>query len=473
LIVASIALVADPAIASVDQPVDGDGREPRSANRRRPLMSRDYDPTLEPDIEFYRVTDEELTGEPGDLIRSERLAQDAYAALDEASATYRVLYQSASGLGDKNAEPTNEAIAVSGLIAFPPGTAPKGGWPVVSWAHGTVGSADHAAPSMDPYVDAVPGRTGLGLLRKINKAPHALLNAFLRAGWAVAMTDYEGLGTYGNHPYLLGVPEGRGILDIVPAVHQLAAQTVRQLIAGRYAIVGHSQGGQAALWGAHLASTGAYPTRGTLIGVAALAPASNLKPGLFAAYNLPSTELLGDLGAFYPLFCNGVFGGDPTIKEELIFQQAAVTKYREDFNTKSRAELSEDPFWMERPPLAAPNPLWSTDRSAGIFRTQVGSDAQTTAWNKYWVQVDAFNPALKITVPIRISQAGGDTRVNPSNTATLLEQLREIDGIAPVTEKFYVMGEVATPDPDTLGEHFGLLVYELEIQAILGWFADL
>jgi pimeloyl-ACP methyl ester carboxylesterase len=102
------------------------------------------------------------------------------------------------------------------------------------------------------------------------------------------MTDYEGLGTYGNHPYLLGVSEGRGILDIVPAVHQLAAQTVDQQIADRYAIVGHSQGGQAALWGAHLAFTGAYPTTSTLISVAALAPASNLKDGLLVIYQSPT-----------------------------------------------------------------------------------------------------------------------------------------------------------------------------------------
>jgi len=213
-------------------------------------MSRDYDPALEPDVEFYRVADEDLTGEPGNLIRSEQLAQDAAAALDDARATYRVLYQSASGLGDEDTKPTNEPIAVSGLIAFPPGEAPAGGWPVVSWAHGTVGSTDKSAPSMDPYLEDVPpADADLGLLRKINKVPHALLNAFLRAGWAVAMTDYEGLGTYGNHPYLLGVSEGRGILDIVPAVHQLAAQTVGQQISDRYAIVGHSQGGQAALWG--------------------------------------------------------------------------------------------------------------------------------------------------------------------------------------------------------------------------------
>jgi hypothetical protein len=77
-------------------------------------MSRDYDPTLEPEVEFYRVTDKDLTGEPGTLIRSEQLAQDDAAALDDARATYHVLYRSTSGLGDEETKPTNEPIAVSG-----------------------------------------------------------------------------------------------------------------------------------------------------------------------------------------------------------------------------------------------------------------------------------------------------------------------------------------------------------------------
>jgi len=69
------------------------------------------------------------------------------------------------------------------------------------------------------------------------------------------MTDYEGLGTYGAHPFLLGESEGRGILDIVPVVGQLAAEdgVDGPAIAAEYVIIGHSQGGQAALFGAHLA----------------------------------------------------------------------------------------------------------------------------------------------------------------------------------------------------------------------------
>ena len=428
----------------------------------------------EPDIEFYIEKEGDVAGRAGDLIRKERLVEGEYAALEGAGATYRVLYQSTSGTKARFGQP----IAVSGLIAFPKRKAPEGGCPVISWAHGTVGSADKCAPSMDSHVGVEPADAGLGLLRKINKAPHKLLNALLQAGWAVAMTDYEGLGTRGNHPYLLGESEGRGILDIVPAVRQLAEQTVRQPIADRYAIVGHSQGGQAALFAAHLASRekDRYPTQGTLLGVAALAPASNLKgnlledPGLQLAYRSPVP--VGDLGGFYALFSNGVFGGDPDIDANEIFQEAALDKYREDFDTKARAELSQDEFWMDRPPL-----LYGESPQDGIFRAPAlqPNTPRAKAWTAYWAQVDAFNPAKQITVPIRVSQARGDERVKPEKTEKLLSQLRDPALNSDpdiITDLFY--GVIAgVPDPPGLGDHFGLLVDDSEIQTLLEWLAHL
>ena len=291
------------------------------------------------------------------------------------------------------------------------------------------------------------------------------------------MTDYEGLGTYGNHPFLLGGSEGRGILDIVPAARQLADQEVKQPVSDKYAIVGHSQGGQAALFGAHLADTypDTYAGTGILAGVAALAPASNLTDGLRLAYG--SWGPVGDLGAFYPLFSNGVFGGDPGIDKSEIFQDWALEKYLADYDTKARAELSEDPAWMDTPPLKpVPN------RAEGIFRDQylLGVPSRNEAWEKYWAQVNGFNPALEITVPIRISQADGDTRVNPANTRKLIGQLRAIGGEGPITPVFYpgdpeeqpgYTGHtvIAIPDPETLGEHFGLLVYDTEIEQLVDW----
>src|SRR6202011_4115952 len=90
-------------------------------------------------------------------------------------------------------------IATSGIIALPTTPPPSGGYPVVSWAHGTVGVASLCAPSRDqPSSSAHP----------MNAYPQTLLNALLRQGYAVTMTDYEGLGTTDRtHPYLLGESE--------------------------------------------------------------------------------------------------------------------------------------------------------------------------------------------------------------------------------------------------------------------------
>lgn len=433
-------------------------------------MANDFVPR-EPEIEFYIETEQDVSGRAGALIRHEPLADGDGAFVEGAGAMYRVLYESTSGTTARLGEP----IAVSGLVAFPQGPAPKGGWPVVSWAHGTVGSADICAPSMDAYVASGLGDEGLGLLRKINKAPHALLGALLRAGWAVAMTDYEGLGTRGNHPYLLGESEGRGVLDIVPAARQLADQTDHPALSKRYAIVGHSQGGQAALFAAHLASRteNPYPTQGKLVGVAALAPASNLKggtlqdpEGLQPAYGLP--EPVGDLGGFYVLFSNGVFGGAPDIPAHEIFQTEAEARYRLDFDTKSRAELSQEEFWTERPPFDGRDPEGS------LFRSQIampGSE-RAKAWAAYWEQVERFTPDKQIGVPIRISQARGDERVKAHKTEKLIAQLRRINGAQSVDEVFYAV-LVGVPDPEALGDHFGLLVDDGEIAAIVAWLGGL
>src|SRR4051794_5193501 len=81
----------------------------------------------------------------GDVIRSRTLTGSA--ALKSAGSNRVVLYSSV-GIDGK-------PVAVSGTISLPKGKAPKGGWPVVTWAHGTTGLADRCAPSRagsDPLV---------------------------------------------------------------------------------------------------------------------------------------------------------------------------------------------------------------------------------------------------------------------------------------------------------------------------------
>ena len=176
--------------------------------------------------------------------------------LESAASTKLVLYSSRTINGKK--------IAVSGSVSVPKGKAPKGGWPVISYGHGTTGIADKCAPSRN--------RAG-GPAESYISYTDDILNSWLDAGYAIARTDYEGLGTPGIHPFLVGKSSGRGILDIVRAAHRLNPR-----ISKRFVITGHSQGGHAALFAADQASTWTPDLK--LRGTVAYAPASQLKEQL-------------------------------------------------------------------------------------------------------------------------------------------------------------------------------------------------
>jgi pimeloyl-ACP methyl ester carboxylesterase len=159
---------------------------------------------------------------------------------------FKVLYHSHSA---KDAD-----IAVSGLVFVPSGPAPVAGWPILAYAHGTDGLGPQCAPS------------------KTNGKDEAALVAarLVPMGFVVAATDYEGLGTPGVHTYVVGLSEGRTVLDSIRAARQLTGD--RQ---GKSVVLGHSQGGGAALFAAELAPT--YAPDAGVVGSVAGAPAVELK----------------------------------------------------------------------------------------------------------------------------------------------------------------------------------------------------
>lgn len=198
---------------------------------------------------------------PADL--GEVTADEALAADGVPGRVHRVRYRSRSTVG--------EDIVVSGLLAVPDGPAPDGGWPVLAWAHGTTGVADRCAPSRHG-AEAIP-----------------LLTEHLERGWAVAATDYEGLGTPGMHPYLVSGSEGRSVLDSARAARHLFGDDV----ADEVAVVGHSQGGHAALAAAELAADWAPEL--DLVGTVPLAPAADLGRFVPRVY---TSRLAFGLGAY-------------------------------------------------------------------------------------------------------------------------------------------------------------------------------
>ncbi len=174
------------------------------------------------------------------------LSRKPLSALPQgAAAGWQISYSSRAENGN--------LVEISGVVFIPEAMsdAPR---PIVAWAHGTVGIADRCAPSASPQLFAdIPG-----------------LKDLLARGYVVVASDFQGLGTPGPHPYLVGISSGNALLDGVRA-----ARSMREAQAGnRFVLWGESQGAHAALWAADRAPT--YAPELKLAGVAAAAPPTDL-----------------------------------------------------------------------------------------------------------------------------------------------------------------------------------------------------
>jgi Secretory lipase len=371
-------------------------------------------------------------GQPGDPVY-QRPLDNPTAVLTEGS-NWLVLYQSQDVHGNP--------IATSGIIALPQTAPPAGGYPVISWAHGTVGVADLCAPSRD-QPDS--------LAHPMNAYPQTLLNTLLRNGYAVAMTDYEGLGTTDRiHPYLLGASEAHAVLDIVRAARQLFGSRLSDQVA----IVGHSQGGQAALFAGSYAPSWAPELN--LTGVAAFAPANHNLPLLQAGAAQAGTN---PGYAFTPLFLCGAIAADPQIDPGRVLSGQAFSTYWPQVQQRCRAGLSLPDSW---------GGLAGTAQFADGYLTTPNQDQQ-----RFNNQVTAMNPAVTIAAPVRVTQAADDERVyaNPApypGTDTLITELTTANP-APgaITYQRYPAGTVP-PDP-VLGIHFATINYDTP--ALITWLA--
>lgn len=190
---------------------------------------------------FYTVRPEDLSGAPGTLIRAAPIEiMSVYRAK-----AYRILYVSRNLRGGK--------IGVSGMAlvsTFPSNGATR---PVVAWAHSTTGVARKCAPSLRSDPLAIPG-----------------VKDMIVQGYTVVATDYPGLGTSGQVPYLIGLGEAQSVLDSVKAIRGLPEAQA----GNKFVLWGHSQGGHAALFAASMAKS--YAGELNLLGVAVAAPATNL-----------------------------------------------------------------------------------------------------------------------------------------------------------------------------------------------------
>ena len=319
-------------------------------------------------LKFYKPP-KKLPKQHGTLIWARNAT--GLVRLADAKYTKLVLYSSRTPQGAKT--------AVSGAVSVPKGKPPKGGWPVITWAHGTTGVADACAPSRNSATS--PAQASISYI-------NPELNDWLRAGYAVVQTDYQGLGTPGKHPYLIGEAEGRSVLDIVSAARGLDPK-----IGKRFLISGHSQGGQSALFAAGEASTWTPKLR--LRGTVAFAPASHileqvpLLPGLTSPNALTALATLILDGAstqssaidVNKLLSDEVLGFYPLLQSQCLEQLAGSSELGgipPSHLVRSGADLSP-----VNPVLAAMNPLVKT--AAPILIAQ--GTADTTVFPVYTDQL--------------------------------------------------------------------------------------
>ena len=302
---------------------------------------------------------------PGTLIRTEPLGAP-WQAITGATAL-RILYVSQL--------PDGTAAASGGMLFIPTAAAPRGGRPIVSWAHPTTGFGDACVPSRAAGQDAIGG----------------WLQQMLDLGWIVVATDYVGMGTPGTPLYLVGASEAR---DVVNAVR--AARQAPNADAGtRWAAWGHSQGGHAALWTGALAAQIAPEL--TLVAVAAAAPAAELTPLIHLQWDKP---------------VGWVIAPEASISWQVVYPGLPLAGVISTAGLRNRERIANDCIKE-----AAIEGLIREEFRQSFFAVDPTTDAA-------WARTVAAEtpPPLPADLPVFVAQGTADPVVLPGTTALLQQR---------------------------------------------------
>ena len=334
-----------------------------------------------PDVEgpagdaFYTPPSPLAQGKPGDVIWTRRFTRP------DGAAAWSMLYRSTAIDGTE--------VIVSGTVIAPSTPAPAGGRPVLSWAHGTTGLGDQCAPSK---------------AYESNKAAEELLvGIVLKQGNVFVATDYQGLGTPGEHPYLMNRSAGMNVLDAARAAEQLTATGATT--ASKVVLFGHSQGGSAVVLADELAPT--YAPDLHVVGAIAGAPPADLTgfgDALSGSSNFGyEVMVLDGLRAAYPKL---PLAAALTSAGAAALDQAAgqcADQTLSAFEGKSSATFI-DPAFLSEPAVSAA----LRDNSGGFMKT---------------------------TVPLFVFHGETDTTVPPANSKSFADRACALGN--PVARKTY------------------------------------
>ena len=248
------------------------------------------------------------------------------------------------------------------------------------WATGTTGTQDSCAPSRNELYGMADGPRVPGI------------ETFLARGYVIVMSDYQGSGTPGPTAYLQGAQQAMASFDIARA-----ARNLPEAMAGTdIGIYGFSQGGQTALWAAHIVDE--YAPEFNLVGAVPLAPASRHLDLSFYDLDIPVNS------GYFIMRMAGLQVGHPELKLSDILTDAGLEQLTaqswgcyEIF--ESAAQLTEA--------YAKPEAL------------EVG-----TAWRAWLEENDEFLP-IDSSIPFLMIQGDVDVDVPVELTRDVLTDLCE------------------------------------------------
>ena len=319
------------------------------------------------------VLSADLSGSgPGSLVRAMTMP-GLHDVLEHRMLAARVVYRSTSGDG----QPT----VVSGSVFIPTGDPPAGGWPVIAYGHGTTGTDKSCAPSSSDsllgYAEAV------GVL--------------VRRGYAVALADYQGIGTPGVHPYTDSRTAGLNMIDAVRAL-----RAAFRHVSNRWGAFGGSQGGGAAWAAAEQART--YAPELELVGAVAVSPLADLT-------GLVDKAQQGTLTAEQSMVFSGIVNSLSRLYPDI---------NRDDYYRGTSARNSEvdsrcpaDPAKKVEPDVVAPSSPVAADRL------------------RHYLAEWAL-PQRRLSAPLYVWYGGTDPFIDPSWTADAVRRVCALGGTVAV-----------------------------------------
>ncbi|MFF2083839.1 lipase family protein [Nocardia sp. NPDC058176] len=250
------------------------------------------------DMSFYAAP-QTVPETPGVVIRSEPMSLPITLPGSDGplpAATTRIMYSST----DRN----GAAVPVTGAYLRPtlPWLGP-GHRPLVVVAPGTQGQGDQCAPTNTlAYLLQYNG----GLDVAVQYEQYAAIYPLLALGAAVVLTDHQGFGTPGAHPYLSRATSGHAVLDAARAARTLPGSGLEPT--APVGLWGYSQGGGSIAAAAELAAT--YAPELPIVGSYAGAPVVSAEAQL---RRFDGGALTGAMG----YYINGAIDENPALAPAL------------------------------------------------------------------------------------------------------------------------------------------------------------